>query len=352
MEIQRSVTVLLAQDDDVRATLYAFRDVQQAVSPVAYNEGEPLRAVPLQRAVYHAVKGTLNSQMTITALRLVAGAYVSAMKGRTRRLAVEARRKARLLKAGKRYIERPVKPLGVCAFHRKTALFLVGSRGRDAAFKSDGTLSIWTMAGRKRIAVTVPAYAQPTLDAAKEIDSLTVIERDGRLVGRVVVTLDVAEPAGVLPVGIDRGETNALVAVDADGRELFVTGVRQKVANTRTRKTRARLQAKLATRKAQKQDTRSIRRLLQRQGRKQSRRTRDFCTVAAKRLVAWAQPGSVLVLEDLHLPQVSKQTKQRKGVRRRLGQWAHGQVEDAIRARAEMHGIAVTSVDPRYTSQD
>jgi len=327
MEIQRCVTILMPDDDDLRRTLGMFRAVQQDVSAACYNDGKPLNAVQLQRAVYHEMKGTLNSQMTISALRLVAGAYLSA-------------------KRNKRPATKPF------AFMRKAAMFLVGVRGRDADFRSDGTLSISTVTGRKRITYTVPDYARPVLEAAKEIDSLTVIERNGRMIGRVCVTLDAPEAVGALPVGIDRGETNALVAVDADGRELFITGVRQKTANTKTRKTRSRLQAKLAGRKADGRDTRSVRRTIKRLSRTQSRRTQDFSRVAAKRLVTWAQPGSILVLEDLHMPRQSKKTKQRKGVRRRLSLWAHGQLETAIRQKAERYGIAVTTVDPRYTSQD
>ena len=41
-------------------------------------------------------------------------------------------------------------------FQRPRALFLVGKRGRDADFRQDGTLSIWTLAGRKHITYTVP----------------------------------------------------------------------------------------------------------------------------------------------------------------------------------------------------
>ncbi|TXF10576.1 hypothetical protein FR698_14530 [Pelomicrobium methylotrophicum] len=81
---------------------------------------------------------------------------------------------------------------------------------------------------------------------AKEVDSLTIIERDGKLLGRVTVTLEVPEPAGVLPVGVDMNETNALVAADPDGNTLFVSGKAVKVANRRTQKTRSRLQRKLA----------------------------------------------------------------------------------------------------------
>jgi len=66
---------------------------------------------------------------------------------------------------------------------------MVGKRGRDADFRTDGTLSNWTVAGRKRLTYTVPEAFKATLKQAKEIDSLTVIERNGKLLGRVTVTL-------------------------------------------------------------------------------------------------------------------------------------------------------------------
>ncbi|HEV2458604.1 MAG TPA: hypothetical protein VGS80_09580 [Ktedonobacterales bacterium] len=64
------------------------------MSAVAFNSGKPLRAVELQRAVYEQVKGQLSSQMTITALRVVAGAYASAKRNYVRRVRMEARREA------------------------------------------------------------------------------------------------------------------------------------------------------------------------------------------------------------------------------------------------------------------
>jgi len=141
-------------------------------------------------------------------------------------------------------------------------LFLIGSRGRDADFRKDGTLSIWAVAGRKHLPYSLPGDYKALFEQAKEIDCLNVISRDGQLIGRVTLTLDVPEPQGILPVGIDLGETNALVAVDADGRELFISGKAIKVKNRRTAKTRSRLQSKLAARKAQHTDTRSVRRVM------------------------------------------------------------------------------------------
>src|SRR5947209_3634779 len=92
--IQRTITILLPDAAELRNTLIAFQSVQNFLSPLCYNHGKLLGALQLQREHYHAVKGVLSSQMTIMAMRLVAGAYVSARKFYQRRLAAEQKRKA------------------------------------------------------------------------------------------------------------------------------------------------------------------------------------------------------------------------------------------------------------------
>lgn len=352
MEIQRTITLKLPADADLRATLAAFRDVQNGVSGDAFNGGKPLNATALQRVAYHRVKGALNSQMTITALRLVVGAYASAVKGRNRRVRLEAKRKKRCEAKGWTYRPRPIRHLGVCRFDRMAAMFLVGVRGRDADFRKDGTLSIWTVGGRKRIPYEIVSAHRPLFDAAKEIDSVTVIERGGHLYGRVALTLDAPEPRGVVPVGIDLNEANALVAVDADGRELFVSGLATKVRNRRTMHTTQQVQRKLATKKAEGADTRSVRRVLKRLSGRRQRRTRDFARVAAKRLVEWAPADAVLVFEDLQMQRPEKGLTRGVALRRRLSLWQHGAIRAAVTSKAEMAGLALAFVDPAYTSKN
>jgi IS605 OrfB family transposase len=296
------------------------------LSLTCFNDGVPLGALDLQRAAYHSVKGTLNAQMTISAVRLVAGAYASA-------------------KSNGHAVGRPF------AFRRARALFLVGKRGRDADFRADGTLSIWTVAGRKRLSYTVPDAFKETLASAKEIDSLTVIERGGLLLGRVTLTLSAPEPNGVHPVGVDLNETNALVAVDPDGNILFVSGKSVKVANKRTYKTRKRVQQKRAARKAEHQDTRSVRRVLKRLGRKRSNRTRTFAQTAAKQLTTFAPANAVLVFETLHIPQPRKGTVGSKATRRRLSVWQRQLIRQSAESKAQETGMVVAEVNPAHTSQ-
>src|SRR5690242_2615981 len=169
MDIKRSVTILLPDDSDLRATVAAFQRVQQELAEPCYNNGQSLSAIALHHAMYARVVGTLNSQMTCSAIRLTAGAYTSA-------------------RSNGRPAQYPFR------FRNARALFLVGARGRDADFRSDGTLSIWTVAGRKHISYIVPKAFQAILAAAKAIDSLTVIERNGRLLGRVTLTVEAPEP--------------------------------------------------------------------------------------------------------------------------------------------------------------
>jgi putative transposase len=327
MQIQRTITILIEPDRDLERTLEAFREVQRALSVPCFNDGNPLGALALQRACYHAVKGTLSAQMTISAIRLTAGAYHS-------------------VASNKRSAKRPF------LFKKARALFLVGSRGRDASFLKSGSLSIWTVGGRKHLHYSIPEDFKATFACAKEIDCLSVINRNSRLIGRVTVTLEVPEPQGILPVGVDLNETNALVAVDPDGRELFISGKAVKVKNRRTAKTRARLQAKLATRKAQHKDTRSARRLLKRLGRKQRHRTRTFAQQTAKQLVEWAPPHAVLVFEDLHMPKPQKGKIRGRALRRRLSLWQHGLIRACTTSKAEEYGMSIAKVNPAYTSKN
>ncbi len=326
MDIQRTITIIIEPDKDLERTLEAFREVQHELSEPCYNEGKPLGALALQRLMYHEVKGSLSAQMTISAIRTVCAAYQSA-------------------KSNRKPANRPFR------FKRARALFLIGCRGRDADFRKDGTLSIWTVAGRKHLAYSIPQDFKATFEQAKEIDSLNVLLRNGKFIGRVTLTLDVDAPQGILPVGIDLNETNALVAVDPDGRELFISGKAIKVKNIRTAKTRGRIQSKHAARKAEKKDNRSVRRLLKRLGRKRRNRTRTFAQQTAKQLIQWAPPNAVLVFEDLHIPQPQKCKIRGRALRRRLSLWQHGAIRQAAINKAEVHGMIVAKVDPHYTSK-
>jgi putative transposase len=228
---------------------------------------------------------------------------------------------------------------------------LVGKRGRDADSCADGSLSIWTVAGRKRVSYTVPDAFKERLAAAKEIDSLTVFMRSGHLFGKVTLTLDAPEPRGVHLVGIDLNETNAVVAVDSDGNVLFVSGKAVKVANERNYKTGKRLQKKFAAYKAERRNTHSVRRMLKLLGRKSSNRTRTFACTVAKQSVTFAPQHAILVVESLAIPQPMKGIVRSKARRRHLSQWQRHLIRQATENKAQEVGMVVVEVNPAYTSQ-
>ncbi|GER84548.1 hypothetical protein KTAU_31840 [Thermogemmatispora aurantia] len=157
-----------------------------------------LAAVRLHRACYQEVTGQLNTQMTCAAIRLVAASSQCACCHR-------------------RLPRRPF------LFRRRRALFLIGLRERDASLRPDGPLLLWTVAGRKCLPYWAPEAFQPRLAQAKTVDSLTAVERGGRLLERLTLTLEAPdsqplptpkEAAGASRiVGIDLNETNVLGAV-------------------------------------------------------------------------------------------------------------------------------------------
>jgi putative transposase len=136
MDVQRTITILIADDPDLRATLAGFQGIQQRISQACYNHGKPLSALNLHRVVYEDVKGTISSQLTCTAIRLVAGAYAAA-------------------RANKKPTQRPFD------FKRPTALFLVGARGRDARF-CDGGSSRYGTSAPARLAAVCKNRLRPT----------------------------------------------------------------------------------------------------------------------------------------------------------------------------------------------
>ena len=197
----------------------------------------------------------------------------------------------------------------------------------------------------------MPLAFQETLASAKEINSVVVTVRGDRLIGYVAITVEVPDMPGIVPAGVDLNETNAIVAVDADERTLFITGLHRKVLTIRTRKTVSRLQVKLEAKKAEGKNTRSVVRVLKRLSLKRSRRTRDFCHCASRHLIEWAPQNCVLVFEDLSFSNKRKKSKKRsKSLNRRLSVWPRGMIRTFATYKVAGKGIAV-GIDPAYTSQ-
>jgi IS605 OrfB family transposase len=209
-------------------------------------------------------------------------------------------------------------------------------------------ISLWTVGGRKRLAFSTPDYFLGYFLNALSFDSLTVKERNGWLIGYLCVTLPKPALTGSISVGVDRNETNFLVAVKEKGEVFFDSGLNLRVWRKKHRKKVARLQKKLAERKAQHKDTRSVRRLLKRLSLCQRNFTKTYCQTVAKRLVAWAGTDAILALENLKFQQGKKGSE---ALNRRLHRFPHGLLLRCLRNKGEMLGIPLLLVNPAYTSQ-
>jgi putative transposase len=323
MFAQRTLQIVIEPDESLIKTLDSFTQICNSISKTAWNSGKPLKALDLHRRVYDNIKGTVSSQLTCTSIRLTAGAYASAKKNG-------------------HDLDHPFN------WHRPFALFLVGKRGRDASFMRDGLLSISTIDGRKHIKYTVPDAFREEFCNATEIDSIIVKNLGDKIIGYVAYTIEFPDVEGIHPVGIDLNETNAIVAVDADGNELFISGLCRKIKNKRTYKTIKRLQRKLAQLKAEGKNARSVVRDLKRLRAKRSRRTKDFCNCVSKELIEWAPYNCVLVFEDLNFGQGKHGSK---AWDRRFSVWPHGMIFNMTSYKIQGKGIAA-KVDPRNTSKN
>lgn len=322
MFAQRTLQIVIEKDDSLIRTLDSFTQICNNISKTAWNFGKPLKAIDLHRKVYGDVKGRVSSQLTCTSIRLAAGAYAAAKKNG-------------------HDLDHPFN------WHRPFALFLVGKRGRDAVFTKDGLLSISTIDGRKHLKYTVPEPFKEDFCNATEIDSIIVKNPGDKLIGYVAYTVELPDAGGVHPVGIDLNETNAIVAIDADGNEFFISGLDRKIKNKRTSKTIKRLQRTLAQRKAEGKNTRSVVRALKRLRVKRSRRTKDFCNCASKKLVEWAPENCVLVFEDLDFERAKHGTK---AWDRRFSVWPRGMIFNMVSYKVQGKGV-VAKVDPKNTSK-
>jgi len=73
--------------------------------------------------------------------------------------------------------------------------------------------------------------------------------------------------------------------------------------------------------------------------------------VVAKRLIAWVPADAVLVFEDVQIEPPSRDLTRGVALRRRLAQWQHGAMRQAVANKAQLAGMAIAQVNPAYTSQ-
>jgi IS605 OrfB family transposase len=199
------------------------------------------------------------------------------------------------------------------------------------------TVRMSLIGGRQTIRFSVPGYAKKYL--GNPTDTADLIERNGTWWLHVVVTaLAPAISPSDQVVGVDLGLNRPAVT----SNNCFVGQRRLKHIEGRYFK---RIRA------LQKKATKSAKRHLRKLKRRRARFRKDADHVLSKQIVAAAEPGATIVLENLTNIRKRTKAKRRSSTKRRMHSWPFASLKSKIEYKAEERGCTVVAVDPRHTSQ-
>jgi len=179
-------------------------------------------------------------------------------------------------------------------------------------------------------------------DPSWTLGSLTVVP------GKIILVVrreapKAYEPKGAIALDTNEDSLDGVVASDAGMvlTSLSFGGIR------RIQRTHFRRRRKLATKKAH--DRRVMRRLLNREGRRERNRVRQRLHLLSKRLVEFAKKGkAAIVLEDLTLHGSGGRSRR---MNHRLSSWPRGEVHRQIEYKAALEGVPIIKVNPAWTSK-
>jgi|SRR3990172_4461552 len=196
-------------------------------------------------------------------------------------------------------------------------------------------VSIWTVEGRQRVSFVCGARQKEMLQGQRGESDLALIKGDFYLLATCDV--ETPEPQDVHDVlGCDLGIVN--LAVDSDGEQF--TG---EVVDDNRRKFEHR------RKNLQKKQTKSAKHKLKKISGKQARFQSNTNHTISKRLVQKAQDTQrAIALEDLS---GIREAPVRRKQRSKHANWSFYQLRSYIAYKAELAGVPVIFVDPKYTSQ-
>ena len=295
------------QADALKRTLEAANAACNDISRVAW-EQQVFGKYDLQQLVYQRIKADygLSAQMVIRCLAKVGDSYKLDRK-----------------------VQRTYRSHGSIAYDDRILSFNLDQQ----------TVSMWTVDGRLKDVPFVCGERQRQVLQTRQGES-DLVFRKGQFYLLVTCNVDEPTPDDVdAALGVDFGIVN--LATDSDGDTYSGEAVER--TRQRYQRRRDRLQA-VGTKSAK----RRLKRLSGRQHRFQSNTNHTI----AKQLVAKAKgTRRALALEDLiHIRKRIEQTV-RKSQRSRHSNWSFFQLQAYISYKAQMCGVPVVLVDPRYTSQ-
>ena len=199
-----------------------------------------------------------------------------------------------------------------------------------------GYANLATVAGRQKVAFTVPAYALAMVGS--RVATADLVYCKARFALHVVVRLDdAAFQDNGTALGVDLGVCRP--AVTSDNR--FHGKKRWRQVEHRRHHRRRKLQAK---------GTKAAKRRLRLLAGRSQRFRRDCDHVLSRSILAKVLPGTTLVIENL--TNIRTRVKASRGeAKRRLHSWSFAQLASFLAYKAEAKGCRVAGVDPRHTSQ-
>ncbi|XVV00537.1 RNA-guided endonuclease InsQ/TnpB family protein [Actinosynnema sp. CA-248983] len=331
ISVKQAVQVRLLPTPELRNTLHTCNTAASWLSEQMHN-ADVFRKFDVHKRFYAELRERfgLAAQPTIRVIGKTCDAYTTlranlkagnyGLPGSGRRRQVEATPVVFRPEAGQ-------------PFDARCLSWCLGDRGRE------GTVSIWTTAGRLRNVRIVGNPGHLALLRTRPIGETDLICRSGVWMLHAVVDSPEApqrEPVNGF-LGVDMGIVN--IATTSDGDRM--SGSHLNRYRTRQQRIRKRLQAK---------NTSSARRLLKKRRRKEARFASDVNHQISKRIVAEAErTGRGIAVEQL--TGIRDRVRLRKPQRAALHSWAFAQLGRFLAYKAGQAGVAIVQVDPAYTSQ-
>jgi IS605 OrfB family transposase len=330
MQLTKTIALKLdAPDNDLAELLKAFSHGMNYASKIAFDIGEPIGSGQLQKATYHHLRNNLNlkSQMACNVARQVSGAYKTLQSQINKRESEWQR----------------------LDFDPTSATF---SFERDFGISGD-TLSITTLAGRRKYKLLNYRYAQRYLDGSwKYLASKLCLHKDGAYYFHLACEKDIPDKDIVDAstfMGVDVGINCLAVASTTDKQCKFFAGGEIKNHRNIRSKERRRLQKAGGRYLGTRSSMRTLRKIA-------GRETRFMTAVnhkVSKDLVKFATDNgvSVIGMEDLTGIRGRTEPKVSKDFRYEHSSWAFRQLQSFVEYKAREAGIVVIYVNPEFTSQ-
>lgn len=332
MQLTKTIILKLdCPDDNLKELLSIFSQGMNYASQIIFANEKPMGSNTLQKASYRYLRNELGlkSQMCCNVARQVAGAYKTLQEQIS---SGQSEWKWKLLE-----------------FSPTSATF---SFERDFGFSKD-TLSITTLAGRKKYKLLNYTYAQKYLDGSwKYSASKLCLHRDGSFYFHLACEKEVPDrkiTEAFTFMGVDVGINCLAVASTTDKKCKFFAGGEIKNHRNIRSKERRRLQKAGGRYLGTRSSMRVLRNLA-------GRETRFMTAVnhrVSKDLIEFARENDVSAIGMENLTGIRKRTEYKvsKEFRYEHSSWAFRQLQTFIEYKAKEAGIAVIYVDPAHTSQ-